>query len=64
MEWFGFWIFLLGCVGIDAWLYSQGNDGWFFIAKTPTEKALQHYKVYGVRLLPPKDPLFRPGSEP
>lgn len=41
MEWFGFWIFMSVVIIADAWLYSKGHDGLFFVHKTDAEKKLQ-----------------------
>lgn len=39
--WFGFWIFMTVFMLCDTWLYSKGNDTFFWQYKTEAEKQLQ-----------------------
>ncbi len=47
MEWFGFWIFAAACVLADAWLYSNGHNGFIFYAKTDAEKVIRDRIAFG-----------------
>lgn len=44
---FGFWIFMTVFLICDTYLYSQGNETFFWGYKTPEEKQLQQKIIEG-----------------
>ena len=46
-SWFGFWIFMTVFIVCDTYLYSKGNNTFFWQYKTPEEKILQMKLING-----------------
>lgn len=51
MAWFGFWIFLSVYVAVEAYLYNQGHETFFFAHKTEAEKTIRDAQVFRAKNL-------------
>ncbi len=48
--WFGFWIFIIFFLALDAYIFTRGYNSYLHTHKTPEEKELQHWRISQARI--------------